>query len=107
MTSTTKTTKTDSEMSDKIKQPLLLSAGFFLLGKKKVEELVKSLEENGVNKEEAERTAQEVLTSARIHKDNFIAKLTKEIETRSTFATKDDIQKLEKMIKDISSKIGD
>ncbi len=93
------------DLKSEMKKALLLSAGLFIVGKNKLQELVKDLEANGFTKEEAEKTAQEVLNSAKAHKDDFVKRITSEVEKRNVFATKEDVAKLQKTLEDISNKL--
>lgn len=94
-------------VKSQVKQAMLVSIGLFIVGKKKVDEAVKDLEKNGLNKEEAEKAANEVLESAKKYKKEFIQKLADEVEAKNIFATKEDMQKLQKTLNDIASKLED
>jgi|SRR5579872_5483694 len=96
-----------NDIKEKLRESVLLSAGFFILGKKKIEELIKSLEESGMTKEEAERTAQDALSSAQKYKDRLIKKIAFEFHDRNVFATKDDIHDIEKKLEEISDKLDE
>lgn len=90
---------------EELKKAILLSAGMFLVGKKKLGELVSNLQANGLNREEAEKTAHEVIATAKQHKDEFIQKISDEVEKRNMFATKEDVAKLQKTLHEISKKL--
>ena len=94
-------------MPKNIKKALLLSAGLFVVGKKKAEELAQNLKDNGINSKEAEEVANEVLQAARTQKNHFVQKLVSEVEKRNIFATKEDIEKLQKAVKEISDKLDE
>lgn len=95
------------KMPQNIKKALLLSAGLFVVGKKKAEELAQNLKENGINSEEAEKVANEVLEAAKAQKNNFVQRLVSEVEKRNIFATKEDIEKLQKTVNEISNKLDE
>lgn len=74
--------QTKEIIKERFTKQMLVSAGIFIAGKKHIEQLVQSLEESGLTKQEAQDSAQDILFSAHAYKQTFMKKLMMRLEQK-------------------------